>query len=286
MSPLRAGLLISITFMLMPLASCSRFVKPRWTMDAQEKPALLGKARMAPDSVVLEVMFIHVAPHHNQAGSQLWKSLDETHLPIELRRQLDANGIRCGLIGGSLPESLVALMESDRNTTDLEHRSGNVLSQSPNRIQRMQFRSGQPGRIVVSPSVHEQLSVLLVEGDYTQGKTYWQAQCLLGLRTYPLGDGRIRLEMAPEIHHGHARSQFVGKDGVWLLKSDREVERFDQLEIIHVLAPGQSLLLSNSPTSHGMGGSFFRDTSALTETSIIVLIRLAQTQRDDLFEIE
>jgi hypothetical protein len=285
MSPLRAGLLISITVMLVPLAACS-LVKPRWTMDAQEKPALLEKARMARDSVVLEVMFIHVAPHHNQAVSHLWENLDETHLPIELRRHLDANGIRCGLIGGSFPESLVVLMEADRNTTDLEQRSGNVLLQSANRIQRMQFRSGQPGRIVVSPSIHEQLSVFLVDGNYMQGKTYKQAQCLLGLRTYPLGDGRIRLEVVPEIHHGQARSQFVGQNGAWLLKSDREVERFDQLEIIHVLSPGQSLLLSSSSTSHGMGGSFFRDTAALTETSIIVLIRLAQTQRDDLFDIE
>jgi len=286
MSPSRAGLLISITMVLLPLAACSQLVKPRWTVDSQEKPALLEKARMSQDSVVLEVMFIHVAPQHARAGNPLWESLDETHLPIELRRHLDANGIRCGLIGGSLPESLIELIESDRNTTDMEQRRGNVLTESANRTQRMQFRSGQPGRIVVSPSTHEQLSAFLVDGDYTQGKTYLQAQCVLGLRTYPLGDGRIRLEMAPEIHHGQARSQFVGQDGAWLLKSDREVERFDQLEIIHTLAPGQSFVLSSSPSSHGMGGNFFRDTTAQTETSIIILIRLAQTQRDDLFEIE
>ena len=65
MSPLRAGLLISITMVLLPLAACSQLVKPRWTVDSQEKPALLEKARMSQDSVVLEVMFIHVAPQHD-----------------------------------------------------------------------------------------------------------------------------------------------------------------------------------------------------------------------------
>ena len=286
MSHARAGLLIPITLMVIPLVACSQLVKPRWTLDSQESPELLEKARMAEDSVVLEVMFVHVAPHHNRAGSQLWNDLDETHLAVDLRRLLDANGLRCGLIGGSLPESLVELIKADRNTTDVEQRSGNVLNQSAMRTQRMQFRSGQPGRIVVSPSIHEQLPVFLVEGDYTQGKTYHQAQCLLGLRSYPLGDGRIRLEMAPEVHHGQARTQFIGQDGAWLLKSDREIKRFDQLEIVHVLSPGQSLVLSSSPGSHGMGSSFFSDTTAPTKTSIVVLIRLAQTQRDDLFKVD
>ncbi len=282
---MRAVLLITITFTI-PLVACSHLVKPRWTLDSQESPELLEKARMAADSIVLEVMFVHIAPHHNQADSRLWNDLDETHLPIDLRRILDANGLRCGLIGGSLPESLEQLIEADRNTTDVDQRSGKVLSQSGSRIQRMQFRSGQPGRIVVSPTVHEQLSVLLTEGDYTEGKTYQHAQCLLGLRSYPLGDGRVRLEMAPEIHHGQARTQFIGQDGSWLLKSDREIERFDQLEIDHMLAPGQSLVLSSSPKSHGIGNSFFNDTMAPTETTIVVLIRLAQTQRDDLFKVD
>ena len=286
MSSFRKGLLLSIIVMIVPLLGCLHLIKPDWAFNPDENRGPLEKPRMAPDTVVLEVMFVHVASDANRLDSPTWVDMDETHLSIPMRRRLDANGIRCGLISGILPESMLELIESDRNTSDLEQRTGKVLPQSGQRVQRMQFRTGQPGRIVVSPTMHEQLSVMVVDGDYVQGTTFRQAQCLFGLRTYPQGDGRIRLELAPEIHHGKTKTQFVGQDGAWLLKADRAIERFDQLEIVHLLDPGHTLVLSSSPTPRGLGRSFFNDSLAASDTSIMVLIRLAQTQRNDLFELE
>jgi hypothetical protein len=281
MSPLRT-LPLLLAILLASLPGCIKLPKPNWSHDAGESK-MLSPARMAEDSVVLEVMFVYIAPQDNAADSALWQQLDETHLPIPLRQQLDANGIRAGLIGGSLPEPLLALMQDERNTTDLQQRAGNLATATENRMQRMQCRDGQPGRIVVSPSTHRQLAVVIVEGDYLRGHTFQQAQCLLGLRTYALGDGRARIHLIPEIHYGDATTQFVGQEGAWMLKSDRAVASFKDLELNHVLAPGQTLLLTTSPTAHGLGGSFFTDIQATSDTQILVLVRLAQTQQDDLF---
>lgn len=266
------------------LPACLKLPKPSW-QNLQQEEKLLSPSRMAADSVVLEVMFVYVSPTANHPDSPLWQQLDETHLPIETRRTLDANGIRCGLIGGSLPQPLLDLMEDDRNTTDLRQRTGNIPIAAENRMQRMHCRDGQPGRIVVSPSIHDSLSVVLVDGDYLKGQTYQQAQCLLGLRTYALGDGRARIHLTPEVHHGDPRTQFVGKEGAWMLKSDRNVASYAELELDHILSPGQTLVLSAAPSAQGLGGSFFQDADAASETQILVLVRLAQTQQDDLFEL-
>ena len=42
---MRAALLITITFTVVPLVACSHLVKPRWTLDSQESPELLEKAK-------------------------------------------------------------------------------------------------------------------------------------------------------------------------------------------------------------------------------------------------
>ena len=49
--------------------------------------------------------------------------------------------------------------------------------------------------------------------------------------------------------------------------------------------PGQTLILSCTPESKGLGQNFFVDTSHGDPQQKLLLIRLAQTQRDDLFEL-
>ena len=58
---------------------------------------------MTPDTVVLEVAFVHLDDNASSAGAELWDEVDEQHLPIDLRRRLQANGLRTGLVEARCP---------------------------------------------------------------------------------------------------------------------------------------------------------------------------------------
>ena len=115
-------------------------------------------------------------------------------------------------------------------------------------------------------------------------RKFQQAQCQFEFRAYPQGNGTVRLEVVPQIHHGAAKSQFKGHDGAWLLKTQRNIQEYTDLLIDTTLLPGESLLLSCSELAHGLGGHFFSDNDDQTEIQHMLRLRVLHTQYNDLFQ--
>jgi hypothetical protein len=251
-----------------------------------EKPAELPPPRMSADSVVLELAFAHL-PAADEAGyDEIWQAADEQHFPSELRTELAANGLRVGIVSQNLPPRLRQLLDDapltltdrseDVTTSDVE------VQRAPRRIQ---CRTGHRAKVVVSKT-HPSLPLLMQEQGYVRGHLLEQAQCLFALKPYPQGDGRVKLDLTPEVEHGQLKTQWVGSEGSLMQRTGRDKLVFDRLRLEGKLTPGQVLVISTTPQVKGLGEHFFSETAAGRVERTLLLVRVAQTQYDDLFAPE
>ncbi|MEQ8790621.1 MAG: hypothetical protein RIC55_30265 [Pirellulaceae bacterium] len=255
-----------------------------WTKESASSSSMrLPLPPLSSDSVVLEVTFVHLPPDTAELDRQLWREVDEQQLPAELRRQLASNGFRGGLVGNPLPNALRTYLEqqdSNKSPTDPESDGPKVDELTMQLRKRM--RAGHRNDIVASPTL-DSLPVLRVDEGRIVGQTYQQAQCRFAARTFPQGDGRVRIELVPEIHHGDIRQRWIGDNRALRLDAGQQRQSFDELQIEATLSPGQTLLLTCTNELKGLGQYFFSDGEKPTVGRRMLLIRLTQTQMDDRF---
>jgi hypothetical protein len=233
-------------------------------------------------SVVLEVAFVRVPLADEAAYGGIWSEVDEQHFPTELRRRMAANGLRCGIVGMQLPPRLKeALDDSEPGAVERGEDSAAdpELDRAPRRIQ---CRGGQRAKVMVTKQL-ETLSLLLLEDNRVRGLPLSQAQCLFGLKAYPQGDGRAKIELTPEVEHGEMKTQFIGRDGAVMPQLGQDRVVLDKLRLSAMLAPGHVLMVSGTPEVKGVGSSYFTETDSGTIYRRILLVRLAVTQYDDVF---
>jgi len=239
---------------------------------------------MSPDSVVLEIAMVHTTPILREEIGDLWSEIDEQVMSTEMRRDLYNNGLRAGIVSMQLPVGLQKLIDERQKGVDLSTPDFSQLEQqiSPRHMpHRVHSRSGVRSPVTAGPIV-ERLHILLNEDGVTRGETFAQAQCMFGVRSYPKGDGSVRIELVPEIEFGEPRNRRIATEGMWRLDFGRDRKTFDHLRFEVTLEPGQSVLVSCGEDPIGLGRSFF---SRENETAML-LIRVSQTQIDDLFHQE
>ena len=241
--------------------------------------------RMSPDSVVLEIAFVPVPEEDFDLQRELWDFVDEQHLPTELRRRLARNGFRVGIMGEQLPGSIQQLLDERTGVVEsLVNAAGTSGTEPVARRERRQIRAGRRAQIVASHTVHASLVALYRDDEGAiRGDTFEHAQCVFSLISHPTGDGRVQLELTPEVQHGQPRQGWVGHEGAFRWDAERERRVFERLRIEAMLSPGQTIVLSSTHDAVGLGGQFFTPDPKRQESRRVLLIRLAQTQFDDLF---
>ena len=237
--------------------------------------------RSAPDSVVFEAAFVRVPPE--QQLDELWRLVDEQHLDADARRNLTANGIRCGVLGAQLPTELQELMRSDDGAPPL---TGSLSDSVTAIYRRLQNRAGERSELIVVPAISERKVVLFHDAGRIRAETFDQGQALFSIRGYPSGDGTVRAELVPEIRHGDVKHQWVPGNGTFLHDTGRQTRAFDQLRLTAVLSPGQTLVVTGTDEAKGLGGLLFSRGSGESSERLLLVLRLGQTQYDDLFAPE
>lgn len=236
---------------------------------------------MSPDSVVVEVALIDLPEDRVANIEGLWGEADEQQLPTELRRRLASSGLRCGVIGCQLPDWIRRTLDTPQRSVEVDPDRKTAKISDSRMQRRLQCRPGKRSPIPVGEP-RESLTVddaLLAETP----ATYEDAQCQFALTTMPEGDGTVGVRLTPEIHHGRSHQCWVAQDGMFRVDSARDCRRFEDLLIETVLSPGQTLVLSASPSAVGLGRAFFVDNAKPQRRQTVLLVRLAQTQLDDLF---
>lgn len=263
------------------LSGCANVVSISDTVEAGGVLPLLTSTQLSEDSVIVEVGFVNVPQNSEDWNRDLWSELDEQHLKPELRRRLASNGIRCGVSGEQIPPGLRAALDAVNDTHTAMFETIEGVEERGAMHRRIQTRSGKRSEVVTA-TTQESMVVLVHDGEEVAGHTFRQAQPLMALRAFPQGDGRSRIELTPEIQHGPSRQRWVGREGAFQLDAGQFSEVFSRLAIDTVLAPGQTLVVAASGPGKSLGGNFFGlDNKDRKEK--MLLIRLAQSQYDDLF---
>lgn len=266
-----------IAFSLFGMCGCMQ-IWPNMADDDISLPA----ARMSPDSVVVEVAFVYVPLDGDEDDlDEIWSEVDEQVLPSETRRSLNENGLRAGLIGSQLPNKLQQLLESQQERADeVQRMPSGEGDEVATQQRRIHSRAGHRAEIVATGDLEEAV-VLMNDDGKVRGKRYADAQSTFSLRTFPQGDGSVEIELTPEVHYGVAKARWRGFEGSFKMETSREREVFAKQRIKATLSPGQTFIVSGDDA--GLGRLFFSDTSTEGDERRVLLLRLAQTQHDDLF---
>jgi hypothetical protein len=261
---------------LFPLVGCATWSAP------EDEPLGLPGPRMTPDSVVLEMTFVQL-PLEESTEADLWLQVDEQHLPLETSRRLHENGIRTGLVGSQFPEALHRLLDKPGPNEMIVAGMSPAETELFAQQKRLQIRAGESHAVVVAPQQTGEMVVLLSEEGSISAHRFSDAKGFLSITSTPLGDGRVRVELTPEIEHGHLRQRISGVRGSWLVTNSRERRVFDELRFSTVMSAGQTLMITCTPELKGLGDQLLVTGESATRARTLMLIRLAQTQIDDLF---
>ena len=272
--PSFVGLVVAACVLV--LSSCTS-----WNTSGS-KDWTLPQPRMSPDSVVLEIATLRI-PASESGDPAWWADVDEQLISNEQRKSLDENGFRCGLIRGELPVGLQQALGSQRATLSAIDGDGEASSPTLGE-QRLQMRTGRRSKIVTT-AIRDNLVVLVPRENQLTGRTLSQAQCIINVRSFPQGDGSVELEITPEIEHGEAKQRWVGQahEGAFRIDTNRNRLTLDGLQLRPKLSPGQALVLCATADGKGIGHQFFADSENGSTERRVLLIRLAQSQLDDLF---
>jgi hypothetical protein len=249
----------------------------------------LKPAGLSQDSVVLDIFFIRFPFGEEKDNEKLWEEIDEQHFSPECRQRLIENGFRVGRIGGRIPVELSRLLElGDKPAEPGEPNQLAVedIGKGP-RVNRrhLQIKPCQRSEIMASEVYGELPIIVKDDSDQISGKFLKQAQGMLALCAELKSDGQVSLSITPEVHYGQPLKRWVsGAQGVLKLDSSRSREVFDSLAARATLAPGDMFVvstLSNRPGS--LGHYLFTETNSGKLEQKLLVIRLSQTQHDDLF---
>jgi hypothetical protein len=260
------------------LGGC-RFIEP----EAATK-TLLARPVPTTDAVWLEVFSARFPQADARINREMWGQIDEQHLPADVRRRLAENGLRAGLVGTQLPPALAELLKlSDKPAEQTQVPLSSLEAEPKVTLRVLQTQSGKRYEVLTSRT-HEQLSVLLAGAAGVGGRTFPQADGRFALCAFAQPDGRARLELVPEIHHGQQQLRWVGDEGVLRGEPGRPRQAFEDLRVKCLLAPGQMLVVTSLPERSGsLGHALFADEDGGRATQKLLVLRLAKAAPDRAF---
>ncbi len=234
----------------------------------------------APNQIVLEIIFVRLVGPDAQIDPLLWDEIDEQSIAAVSRRQFSRNGFRAGVLGNQLPPKLTELA----GRVPLADGTSASVPPDPENTGAtrhwMYLNPQQRGELVMS-SVHPEFHVLTWNRGELNGETFQDAQAQFALMASVEDDGRSRIKLYPEVHHGHFRQRYVRGEGMFRLDTSRKKEVFDALLIEAMVNPGQIVIVSSDAKHRGsLGHRFFNERLGDKQTSKLLLIRWADTGQE------
>ena len=251
----------------------------------------LRPMRPSPESVALEIIWARYPLGEAELDDAVWSHIDETQIAPAARRELARNGFRVGVIGGTPPNAIARVLNTDAYRERDDSQAADRFQQSIDlsadpKVQGkiLQLRRGRRSEIQAS-EVLSAMPLLVARGRELGGRTYRDAQAIYALKTDPQPDQTVAVELTPELHHGPPRLRWTGGDeGILRQLPLREREVFESMRMTVRLAPGEMLVLMGLPDSGSRLGHYFHTTeTASGREQKLVLVRLAQVPASDTF---
>jgi hypothetical protein len=255
------------------------------TRSSTKQANLLPAAKLPRDAVVLDLAFASLKAGDKETYAAIWQAADEQPLASELRRSLATNGLRVGIFGQRLPTQLVSLLDAKPNLLETISSGASGELELDGGRRQLPLRAGHRSIINIS-QVFSNLPVLISDDDHVHGQQLAEARCVLALKSYPLGDGRVKLVLTPEIEHGEAKVRWTGSEGMMIQQKAQDRLTLDRLRWEVMLRPGESMVVGPTTDHKGLGEYFFTQANGGNTRNRLLVLRFSQTQFDDIFARE
>ena len=237
-----------------------------------------------PGHISLQTMFLRLEGDEIASLQRTWAQLDEMSFDLGLRRELELNGIRCGVVLGAMPSELQRLLdrtETALHSDPLENADLNAdVSSHP---KTYICKSGVDKDLPAKPQRSGSVTVLHYDGQ-PKGGTYRDPAFMLKLRGVNKAGGGIRLSVRPFLEHGEYRSQVTGQSFAMRREMTREVKNWPNLEISRERQPGQVLVIGSTDPPRALGSHFFSaDQVGGLRVATVLLIRVGSSGSDQAF---
>jgi hypothetical protein len=243
------------------------------------RQSILLPAKPSPGSVLIEVFLVLVPDSRLAQFEDVWRQADEQVLGAKVRRELSRNGFRAGIIGPSPPPGLADLLQLEASAAAADEPWQSVPVDKQPTVTGHRFQMRPHNRVQVQASaVHDAAPIFLATDAGLTGKEFSLVQGQYALKWKPLSQGRIEIEVAPELYHGLPKNQYTVGEGNDLFRQvAKEREVFEQLRIQAPLSAGQMLLISGDGKGGGSLGHFFHTVpSSDGDQHRLIVIRLTQ----------
>ena len=256
-------------------AGCQVFVQP----PEKALDSLLQPIKAAPDSVSLEVFQARIPLDQDKKADAVWDLIDEQKFGADLRRKLVANGLRAGIVSGSLPEDLATLLEVDGQAAEDSGAQVITDQSAMPRVTRSVMRGKrQESRSIQVSEQRAEAQILISDNGSFGGKTFRKVQGVYSLQAELVPGQRAKVRVTPELHHGDMKPRYSGNStqGILMSITSQEREIFDELAMEATLGPGELLVvgcLPNAKTS--VGGLFHTASVSGKDERKLILVRLA-----------
>jgi hypothetical protein len=249
-----------------------------------DAPAAIDSPRDRPQNAAVktlpvELLFIRHDPHDPIVRDELWSLVDEQALGRDLSARLAANGLRAGVLSGSLPTALAERVAMAQPIIA----DGTEDAAASRRVLRL--LPGKRAEIVATGGISE-LVLLEHDSDGVRGGTYRDGTAVVAVRAWPDADGRTRIEAVPELKHGPMQRTWIGEEGMFRLETGQVRRRFESLEI-ETLLPHRGLLVigvAGEPAAT-VGDALLRDRDGAAAGMRLLVIRPLGTGVDPAFDV-
>ena len=282
------AMLRPILTLLLPLTVCAGLAGCRlWSTDAlvTDRQTLLRAVNAPPEAIPLDIYWARFPWGNEALNDDLWLSIREDRIPVDVRQRLAANGLRAGVLSGLPPHELAKLLEGDSGPTGAtEDVAATPIIEQP-RVERRLVHL-QPGQVKQEDATEllDEATLLVNRHGELGGRTYQQVQGVYSFVAAPTGTSRARIELTPEVVHGEPRLKWQqSQPGVMVQSVARERDVFDELTLHTELAPGEMLVVMGHVDSRGLLGSLLHsEQSASERQQKVLLIRMSQQPPTDL----
>lgn len=262
------------------LAGCQLFSRGKaGKTTTTEKRTLLSPLQPPKDAIQLDLLVIDRRVDDPLIGPMLWNEMDQVGaVPIETQERLAQNGYVVGHAAARPPAALLQLLGMIPQI-DGERPSKDGIGPQQVTGRRHFIRAGTEAEIQISDHLAE-CDVELQDAGRPRSKRFEQARCLFRIKPVRLQDGWIRVEFAPEIHHGQMRMRPRPTEIGWANVGGQDIERCSAQEFAVTLNVGEAAVVTELPGHDGtLGNVFFRRDADGEVRQRLLVVRLVEMGR-------
>ena len=266
--PTRTNQYFGLIFCALLLATfgCESF---RLSQEAYQPPTL-STSRMALDAVGLEIGIAQLDTSQTEAIDRFWRALDQQELSLETRQQLDSHGLKVAIMSQRPPSDFTSLVnprdvvleELDGFQRQLYLRGKLKATERMLVHDRISNRQGQ-SHLIPTSMQHPSLSWTIQNPPTTDGqepstvKSEKNVRGVFAIRTYPQGDGSVRVVVQPQIHHGDVTQQYGATANGFKYEQQQTVFTPESLEFDVSLRSGETLVIGPTAEVTRLGHLYF-----------------------------